>query len=442
MDGVQRLHPEMNQLRGVSRRSAIASFAAAALAAACRRTPANADRGALDSVAERYVRGALALAQHQPSLIEAWWGAEAWRPGPRRPVSQVRADIDAATEAFASMALAAREGERGRYLHRQLAALSVAARRLSGETMRFGDEARAALGDEVAALLARVPTAGGSDAPEMQSARNALGQYLPGKGALHSRYAAFRRHAALPRERVLGAAQAALDVCRAHMPRSLVLPASEAVTIEATANLGLEARALYESNYRTGVVIDTAGSLDLARVVWLVAHECYPGHHVQFVLGDRDVMRARQWQERALFPAFGAHLLCAEGAADAAAWLLLEGNVYEQVGREVARRARLPVGDIGASVAIHRLVAELDLTIAAIARSFLDGELRTDAAAELLSTRALVTDAHQLLRVIERQRTRILAYPLGRRLVVARLAGTWEQRFSRLAHIATTMSLT
>jgi len=91
---------------------------------------------------------------------------------------------------------------------------------------------------------------------------------------------------------------------------------------------------------------------------------------------------------------------------------------------------------------VHRAVAELDLVIAATARAYLDGELGSEAAAEQLTTRALVMDAQRFLFVIERQRTRILAYPVGRRLVTAHVFGAPSLgRWPRLASIATTMTL-
>jgi len=56
--------------------------------------------------------------------------------------------------------------------------------------------------------------------------------------------------------------------------------------------------------------------------------------------------------------------------------------------------------------------------------------------------RALVLDAQQFLFVIERQRTRLLAYPVGRRLVTAHVFDApAARRWGRLADVATTMTL-
>jgi hypothetical protein len=53
-----------------------------------------------------------------------------------------------------------------------------------------------------------------------------------------------------------------------------------------------------------------------------------------------------------------------------------------------------------------------------------------------------VVDARRFLVVIERQRTRLLAYPVGRRLVSAHVFGAPAvRRWDRLARIDTTLSL-
>ena len=310
MARMQRLHFVMIVMPRVSRRSAVAAMAIAGIGAACRATDTGTEpQASLDAIAERYVRLTLQLAQHQPSLVEAWLGPESWRPGPRRPVAELRQKIEETT-ALATATSEAERGERFRYLRQQLDALLIAARRLSGESIRFVEEARASLGSDVADAIEHLPPAStGSDTPATAAARESLEQRLPGRGALHERYAAFRSRHALARERIMPALQTALTACRGRVRPLLTLPDDESVLLEAATGLGLEARAIYERNFRSRVFIEMSGPLDLARLVWLVAHETYPGHHVQHVLADRDLVIGRNWHERALWPSFGRHLL-------------------------------------------------------------------------------------------------------------------------------------
>ena len=409
---------------------------------ACRGAPAGTrPRISIDDGVERYVRLTLQLAQHQPSLVETWLGPPGWHPGPRRPVSDIRAEIDEVKAAMADLGAKVEPNARLAYLQQQLEALYLAARRLSGESLRFVDEARASLGADAAEMVTRGdghPNGARDAAADL--ARADLQQRLGGRGPLHERYAAFRARHAIEAARVVPALHAALAICRRLVAPHVALPESESVRLETATGLGLQGRAIYEGGFRSRVLADRSGPIDLARLVWLVAHETYPGHHVQHVLADRDLVPAQP--ERALHPSFGRHLLCAEGAAEAGAALLFDGAAFEEVCREVAAVAGASASDAPELVAVDRAVAELDFAIVAIARAYLDGELGSEAAAEQLTAQALVLDAKPFLFVIERQRTRILAYPVGRRLVTAHMQDApAAARWGRLAHVATTMTL-
>lgn len=380
------------------------------------------------------MRLTLELAQHQPSLVDAWLGPAQWRPGPRRPVAEIRDRIVGLDAALAALPPSPESGERHQYLRHQVSALLVAARRSGGESMRFFDEAEASLGIRSGEAA--------TDELAVAAARQDLEKRLAGAGTLADRYAALRRRQAVAPDRMLATWRAALDWCGDRVGRRLTLPDSEQVELEAARDLGFEARALYEGNNRTRVAIDASGATDVARLVWLAAHETYPGHHVQHVLADRDCVRTKGWIERALHPAFGRHLLCAEGAAEAGAALLLEGPAFEEACQSVAPVAGTAAGALPDLVAVHRAVTTLDSTIPGIARAYVDGEIAGDEATRQLGADALVTSPNLLLLLIERRRSRVLGYPVGRRLVAASVVGAPpSERWRRLARIATTLTL-
>jgi hypothetical protein len=432
-----------------SRRSAIAALLMAGAGVSCGDVKVDvafsAADPALDEPAERYVRLTLRLAQHQPSLVETWVGHGAWRPGWREPVAGTRKEIVEADAALARVSVLPEDRQRHRYLAGQFKALVTAARRLSGETMRFTDEAEAAFGITPRAATERTtPALDGTgprdNASTVAAARAALEGRLAGRGALHERYAAFRQRHAVSDPRVLPAFLAALNACRARVLRHIRLPNTERVEVEVATGRGWEARAVYQGDFRTRVTIDNSGAIDLARLVWLAAHETYPGHHTQHVLADRVCVQERGWHERALHPAFGPHLLWSEGLAEAGAALLLDGEEYEDVCRETAPVAGVSPARLSELIAVHRAVAALDIAVPAIAQAYLDGEIGSEAAAARLAEDALVASPQQFLSIIERQRTRLLAYPVGRRLAVAAISGVApERRWRGLTELATTL---
>ncbi|MGQ0736271.1 MAG: hypothetical protein ACT4QD_21780 [Acidobacteriota bacterium] len=427
----------------LSRRSAVAALGLAALGAACRGAPEPAGRevSSLDQVAERYVRLTLRLAQHQPSLVEAWLGPEAWRPGPREPVAGIREELFAIRRAIAALTPEQAVLDRSRYLEGQIDALLTAARRLSGESSTWSDEAATAMGlGEIEFARAGLAAGGRPRREAIDAARVELEQRLNGEGPLHERYISFRRRHALAPAQVLPAFRAAVAACRERVRSEIPLPSGERVVIEAGPDVALEARAVYLGGLTTEVRVNISGPTDLARILWLAAHETYPGHHLQHVLAERDLVQARGWFERQLYPTFGPHLLYAEGAADAGAALLLQGDTFEAIVRELAR-AFGGAASVSELIAVHRAVAALDEVIPGIARGYLGGELSSEVATAKLTEEALVADAAQFLFVIERQRTRVLAYPVGRRVVEAELSALpTAQRWSRLAEIASHLS--
>jgi len=417
----------------------------AAGALGCRgdsRPPAGAP--GLDALATRYVRLTQHLAQHQPSLIEVWLGAPA-DLGPRDPVPVMRGAItvlladlrrarDAATAEHADGVDSTGRLLRARYLVAQVTALDAAAGRLLGESERFADEAARVFAGQ--ALPPRDPGA-------LDAWRRELADLLPGTGSLAERHAAFRRGAAVPAARVETVFRAAVDWCRAASRAVLPLPEGETIAFS-DASTGTWAGLSRPTGPRASELrVSRQGGADAAHLLQLAAHEGVPGHHAQHVLAAAWLVERHGWHERQLLPAFGPHLLMAEGAADAGADLLLPLATRERVAAEVL----LPAAGQAASLAptlvrVERLAARLDIEVAAIAADYLDTALSADAATTRLRDDALVLDPPGLLAFIEKQRTKMLAYPLGRRLVQGALAAVPEsQRWARLGSVATTCTL-
>lgn len=398
-----------------------------------------------DALADRYVRLTLELARHQPSLVDVWLGPASTSAGPRRPVAAIRAetsalvgDLDSLTTAVDAVVAPApppaiAEATRLRYLAGQAHALDTAAARLLGESMTFEDEARRAFGH----------TAPPRDSAALDALRTELARLLPGPGSLADRHAAFRRRSAVPRDRVEPVFRAAVDWCRTAARAHLPLPPGEALATRAEDTTGWAAFSKPTGALTSDLWVANGGGADAAHLLQLAAHEGTPGHHAQHVLASAQLVTARGWSERRLHPSFGPHRLFAEGAAEAGADLLLPLAVREQVCREVLLPAAGQRPDTaGTLVQVERLVAALDLEVAYVAADYLDGSLAGAAATIRLRDDALVLDPAGMLGFLERQRTRVLAYPVGRRLVTAALGeGPAATRWTRLGRVATNLML-
>ena len=433
------------------------AFALAGCRTAVAPPPSRGDTGAL---AERYTRLALQLAKHQPSLIDPWLGPPAWADGPRLPAPVLRteaaqllldvetlaaSDVGQAGGAAATGTGATATGNghkatgappgriRTRYLAGQIRALDDAAGRLLGEGHPFAEEARRTFGH----------AAPPRDAALLDAHRQRLSEALPGRGTLAERHAAFRRSLAVPASRVEAVFAAAVAWCRTAAHEVLPLPEGETLTTRAEDASGWAAFSRATGPRASDLWVATRGGADAAHLLQLAAHEGTPGHHAQHVLAAATLVDGLGWTERLLDPAFGPHRLFAEGAAEAGAGLLLPHEVRVQVCREIL----LPAAGLASAraeslVRVERLAAELDLEVAYVAADYLDTSLSADAATRRLRDDALVLDPAGLLSFVEKQRAKVLAYPVGRRLVRDALEATPAAgRWARLRSIATTLTL-
>jgi len=362
----------------------------------------------LPAVAESYVRLALKLAQHDPELVESWRGPAGWKPGPRQPVAALLSELETLQREVAATTSDASSRDRIAYLAAQLQALHLSAERLLGRSTSFAAEAQAALG------IAPAPI----DRAALDHARSALDLELPGHGRLADRYAAFKRRLVIPPARIESVMHAALDLCRTATRQAVTLPPDERIDLVFDSASPWDGYARYLGGHRTRIEINPDAALDVTRALRLACHEGYPGHHVQYLWIDDELVGRRNWREFELTPGFGRHLLVAEGAAEAGADLVFPDE------RRVAayRDTLLPAAGLSASeapriVRVETLVAALEPAIGDIVAQYLDNSLTQAAAVDRLRDDALTANPESLLAFAERRRTRVLVYPLGRALV-------------------------
>jgi hypothetical protein len=178
-----------------------------------------------------------------------------------------------------------------------------------------------------------------------------------------------------------------------------------------------EAFARYAGGHRTTIEINDAGTLDISRAVRLACHEGYAGHHVQHLMIDR-VFEERQWPELLLVPAFGRHLLYAEGAAEVGADLALPADRRARLYRDqLFPAASLDPAAIDTLVRLDDLIPLLLPVVTDVGRQYLDSRITQQQAIDRLSSEALISNAAATLAFIERRRARALVYGEGRRVI-------------------------
>lgn len=213
----------------------------------------------------------------------------------------------------------------------------------------------------------------------------------------------------------------AVKACREPVAPLIDLPPGENVTVLFRTNSGWDAYARYDWAHHTSIDVSDDGALDVSRALHLACHEGYAGHHAQFLLTDR-LIGNRQWPELRLIPAFGPHLLFAEGAAEAGATLAFTPAQRAALYRDqLFPAAGIDTADVDALVHIDDLLPQLLPVVTDVARQYLDTTITQVQAIDRLTNEAMIPNAVGTLAFIERRRARALVYGEGRLALEARM---------------------
>src|SRR5207237_3685656 len=100
---------------------------------------------AMNAVAERYLHLVLALGQHDPDYVDAFYGPAEWKTQAEKEKKSLDAIGVEAADLIATLAKTSNTGDemlklRREYLQKQISALAARVRMLKGEKLKFDDE--------------------------------------------------------------------------------------------------------------------------------------------------------------------------------------------------------------------------------------------------------------------------------------------------------------
>jgi hypothetical protein len=376
----------------------------------------------VNELARRYVAVVLAIGQHDPDYVDAYYGPEELRPtGGKRPLVDIDRDAAGIEQALlAGPREETGEGQpaheltrlRQQYLLRQLAAARARIAMLSGRKLSFDEESKA-LYDAVAPV---------KTAADFEAVLQELDRRLPGSGALIDRYNAFRDQFVIPKARLDATFRAAIDGCRTRTLAYVAMPPSESFTVEYVTGKSWSGYNWYQGNYRSLIQVNTDLPIFVDRAIDLACHEGYPGHHVYNVLLEKHLVRDRGWIEYSVYPLFSPQSLIAEGTANYG----IEVAFPREDRMEFERRVIFPAAGLNpagvdAYYTVQALVDRLSYAGNEAARQYLDGQVDATTAAQRLIAWGMYSKprAEQRVRFIDQYRSYVINYNLGKDLVAA-----------------------
>ena len=386
----------------------------------------------MDAIAKTYVKLVLAMGQHDPDYVDAYYGPPEWKDTAARekkPLDAIGSEASERRQALEKIAAPADELSRLRREHliKQLSALEARVRIVKGERLKFDEESRL-LYDAVA------PTFPDS---HFRKILERLEKTIPGTGSLAQRYERWRKSFVVPKERLDTVFRLAIKECRRRTLVQVKLPSEESFTVEYVTKKPWSGYNWYKGNYRSVIQVNTDLPIYIDRAIDLAAHEGYPGHHVYNALLEKNLVRDRGWVEFSVYPLFSPQSLIAEGTANFG-----KDVVFTKAERmKFEKDVLLPAAGIDPArgeeyYAVEGLVEKLAYTRNEAARKLVNGEMDANAAVAWLTKYALLDTprAKQAVKFSERYRSYVINYNLGEDLVrnyIERRGGTEDQPAKR-----------
>jgi hypothetical protein len=370
----------------------------------------------MDLIAESYVRLVLALGEHDPDYVDAYYGPPEWREDEKRAKRPLVALQAAAADLIARMKTIhlPKTSEalwlRHQFLSRQLQSVAARISMLAGNQMKFDEEAKALYDAEPPSF------------PEshFRQVVDDLGKLLPGSGPVAERYQQYRHLFVIPADRLDAVFSAGIREARKRTRDHVQLPEEENFRVEYVKNKSWSGYNWYQGNYRSIIQVNIDLPIFIDYAVDLACHEGYPGHHVYNILLENNLLRGKHWMEFSVYPLFSPQSLIAEGTANFGIEVAFPGTervVYE-------RDTLFPIAGLDGALAekyyeVVELMAKLNFAGNEAARHYLNGDITREAAIQWLQSYALASPerARQRLRFIEQYRSYIINYNYGLELV-------------------------
>ena len=225
---------------------AIAYLALTLVCAACSKPSAEDSAAQFDPLAERYVKLALALGEHDEYYVDAYFGPAEWREqAGQNP--QSLADIAAAATELAdevrSIDVAGADYDlqiRQDYIAWHLQSLATVASMRNGEILTFDEESQRIYG-----FVA--PT---FPLEHYEAALAEIDAILPGDAPLHERVYEFGLQFRMPADKAEAVIRAGIKECRARTLQHMALPEGEAFVLEMVSGNPWSAYNWYQGNCR------------------------------------------------------------------------------------------------------------------------------------------------------------------------------------------------
>ena len=259
-----------------------------------------------DAVARDYLFLVLRLDRHIPGTVDGYYGPPEHRAAVdaqaiRRPQDLVADALHLRQRIAAEIP----EADRRHWMDLQLAALETLCRTAAGESMPYLEQ--------VARCFAYTPTR----RPEARfdEAAATLEEHLPGDGTLTDRLARADDDWTVPADQVRAVVDRLIARFRTRAASLFGLPEREDLDVSLVRDQPWSGYNWYDGGFRSRVELNVDLPIRLSALVDTIAHETYPGHHLEHALKEQGLVNGRGWIEASILSINTPECLISEGLA-------------------------------------------------------------------------------------------------------------------------------
>lgn len=309
-----------------------------------------------DAIAAEYLLLALRLDQRMPGLVDGYFGPAAIKAQvdmeQGRSPARLREDARLLRDRAATEIP---EPDRRAWLDAQLVALEAHAAGLAGDPLPYEEHVARCMGF----APPRHPDA------EFDAARAVIAELLPGAAPLADRLDAWDRELEIAVDRLPTVIDWLVQRFRARSARDFGLPDGEGLRVSLVTGQPWSGYNWFDGGRRSRVDINTDLPVRAPDLVHTVAHETYPGHHLEHAWKEADLVDGQARLEASILLINTPECPVSEGLADLGAGFAVPPDDHADLLVELFERAGLA---LAADPFIARATAERAVALAAARR--------------------------------------------------------------------------
>lgn len=371
----------------------------------------NKEHGKLAKVGERigyrYVQLALKANRMIPWLVDSYYGPQCLRAEIERgEVPAAEEVIGACSQMREDLCQEGHESARNEFLSSQIEAIEFHVRAATGKLETYGSELR----------VCYQATLKDSSFDGLERARSILKRELRASDrTLHAKLNKWENRHRVNKSTLIKTASQICQEAKRRVQAHFAFPEQDSVSIVATSGVHYSGYNRYKGDYKSEITINVEAELTLPRLLLMVCHETYPGHHAFLATREEYLYREQGFEEGMLLLFRTPECVISEGVAQHAARLAF-GD--EETLLEWSNRALRSRFDCERDARIVRALEQLEIR-AQLGRLLFIDHASDQEALQFLHDMALRSDAEsvRLLKFVKTYRGYAAAYSAGERLV-------------------------